>query len=494
VRALVAASAPPEYREVLRLLRLAATSGRWPPTTAARARVLHGCGLGGPAGGATFTLANPSTLRKGRPPRANAAFPELASAVFALEAAIAPMTCRPSTQCAVSCNATFVPHTSPPSLDDAPTMLVGLGEYEGGGVCVEGDASAVRSVRYSPLLFDASHRAHWSLPSTGELFTLSWFTPADSPGPAALETRAAMLAAECHPPLAYRAGSTDANVLCELLSPRGVYSGPPPGDPRWPADLCFSPRGHVILDIGAHIGVFARLALDSGAKRVIAVEPEPTNAALCRANLGLPSAGATRGAVSQRSERPMPAEGGATPGVGTSRRPRPKQQANPGGGAVPAAEVLELALGEGGDADLVLGKTRSDGVVNTWRHALRPLSHYQAEGGEAVRVATRPLFGDGGVLTDEVSFVKLDCEGCELELLGCFPPGAWRRVERVVVEWSFTKERRMDVFLQAVRRLEAEGFCVHYEGRGAWEAMEEWPWTMDAVVFAARSCEDAVRG
>jgi hypothetical protein len=45
----------------------------------------------------------------------------------------------------------------------------------------------------------------------------------------------------------------------------------------------------------------------------------------------------------------------------------------------------------------------------------------------------------------------------------------------------------MRVFTDVVRRLEAEGFCVHYEGRGTWETLEEWPWKMDAVVFAARS-------
>jgi len=501
VRALIAAAppdaanAPPEYREVLRLLRLAATSGLWPPTTAARARVLHGCGLSGLAGGATFTLANPSSLRKGRPPRANAAFPELARAVFALEPAVAPRGRKPSTQCAVSCNATFVPHTSPPSLD--LSLLVGLGDHHGGGVAVEGDASAIRSVRYKPLLFDASRRAHWSLPFSGELFTLSWFTPAEPPGTAALEARAARLAAERDPPLAFRHGSTDSNVLCELLSPRGVYSGPPPGDPRWPAGLSFSPRGHVLLDVGAQIGVFSRMALDAGAARVIAVEPEPTNAALCRANLGLPSAagGAPR-AGAQGSECPLPADGAPTEcgaSAGGDSRPklnRAQKQNSIGRGGSPV-EVLELALaaGEAGAGDLVLGKTRSDGVRNTWRHALRPNSHYQSgeAPGETVRVATIPLFGRGGVLTDKVSFVKLDCEGCELDLLGSFLPGDWRQVERLVFEWSFTKERRMAVFTDVVRRLEAEGFCVHYEGRGTWEAMEEWPWEMDAVVFAARA-------
>ena len=38
-----------------------------------------------------------------------------------------------------------------------------------------------------------------------------------------------------------------------------------------------------------------------------------------------------------------------------------------------------------------------------------------------------------------------------------------------------------------VRRLEAEGFSVYYEGRGNWErALQSWPWHTDALLFAAR--------
>ena len=64
----------------------------------------------------------------------------------------------------------------------------------------------------------------------------------------------------------------------------------------------------------------------------------------------------------------------------------------------------------------------------------------------------------------------------------------WRGVRRLVFEWSFTKERRMAVFLDVVARLEAEGFSVWYEGKGNWEAaFDEWPWSADAVVYAARA-------
>lgn len=44
-------------------------------------------------------------------------------------------------------------------------------------------------------------------------------------------------------------------------------------------------RGDVVLDLGANIGASARLMLDKGAGKVIAVEPDPTNFALARKNL-----------------------------------------------------------------------------------------------------------------------------------------------------------------------------------------------------------------
>lgn len=228
------------------------------------------------------------------------------------------------------------------------------------------------------------------------------------------------------------------------------------------------------------IGVFTRVALAAGAARVLALEPEPANAALWRQNCD---------------------------------------------GCAPRAALLEAAVVHGappggGGATLVYGKPRTDGVQNTWRHALRGLSHYKEQGPEegpptpqeggaptSVEVRTVPLFGAGGLLEageaeaeggggqrGEVSsgegwsFVKLDCEGAELALLQGFAPGEWRGVRRLVFEWSFTKERRMAVFLGVVARLEAEGFSVWYEGKGNWEAaFDEWPWPADAVVYAARA-------
>ena len=172
------AAADTAYAVVLRLLRQAADSGRWPPTSAARARVLRGCGLGGVLGGAMLTFANPATLGGGskagaeggrgrgkgkgrggrgsggrggkgsRGPRSNQLFPDLAAALFALEAAVDPRAVDPhaapsaapgaapgggaalvpSTLCCVGVNAECMPHALPPTadVDAAPAWVVRL--------------------------------------------------------------------------------------------------------------------------------------------------------------------------------------------------------------------------------------------------------------------------------------------------------------------------------------------------------------------------------
>ncbi|HSB13872.1 MAG TPA: FkbM family methyltransferase, partial [Bryobacteraceae bacterium] len=44
-------------------------------------------------------------------------------------------------------------------------------------------------------------------------------------------------------------------------------------------------RGDVVVDCGAHIGVFTRFALDAGASRVVAIEPDPANLECLRRNM-----------------------------------------------------------------------------------------------------------------------------------------------------------------------------------------------------------------
>ena len=532
-RALAEHEPPLMFADAHRCLRAALSSARWPSTGAARARVLRGCGVRGVGGGGTFVLCRPGAPR---PTRANGLFPELSRAVFALEAAIAPAGRSMSQMCAVSVHAEFTPHALPPTRDGVAAMIVSVGGASGGHVMLGGDA-APTDVRYAPMLLHDEQdegRAMWSLPPSSALgggdgadgeggaggaggaggggavgegvdgdgvdgdgvdnngahgeggdgdldliaemasptFQLIFFTPAAPPD-------ADVLARTLSPPLGYRRRSTDELVLRELLGPRPAYRGPPSGDPRWDwrrfgADA-FNPHGHSVLDIGAHIGVFTRLALEAGAVRVRAVEPEPHNAALWRQNMEH---------VGKESDA------GSKPG-GPQQRVRQSAHLVEAAVVMPTAEAGRLQSdGGGGTATLVLGQTRSDGFVNTWRHALKGQSHYKAAEAEEVEVRTVTLFGAGGLLETDGpwSYVKLDCEGCELALLTGFEPGAWHGVQRLVFEWSFTKQRRMDVFTRAVRRLEDEGFDVWYEGRGNWEqSFEEWPWPCDALVFAARA-------
>eukprot|EP00965_Chrysotila_dentata_P199232 6179259-Pleurochrysis_carterae.AAC.2 len=134
------------------------------------------------------------------------------------------------------------------------------------------------------------------------------------------------------------------------------------------------------------------------------------------------------------------------------------------------------------------------------RHALDDLSHYRdtpeivnpksevARDLQRIPVQTKPLFGRGGALETDVTFVKLDCEGAEIAMLEGAPPDGWLNVERLMFEWSFTKERSMSRFLSMVAALETAGFTVCHEGVGVWDARVEWPaeWHADAMIFAWR--------
>ena len=67
-------------------------------------------------------------------------------------------------------------------------------------------------------------------------------------------------------------------------------------------DLPIKP-GDVLLDLGAHIGAVSRMALDRGAARVIALEPDPSSMRVLRRNLRDRRATALWAAVGARSGR-----------------------------------------------------------------------------------------------------------------------------------------------------------------------------------------------
>ena len=54
------------------------------------------------------------------------------------------------------------------------SLIVGLGNYSGGQLGVEG---TIHDIQYMPLEFDGWKQRHWTLPFVGERFSLVWFSP-----------------------------------------------------------------------------------------------------------------------------------------------------------------------------------------------------------------------------------------------------------------------------------------------------------------------------
>ena len=108
------------------------------------------------------------------PPRGNRLFPELARAAFELEAILLPDR-PPSTTIAVNRHAKFRPHVdSGAGAGQSRSLIVGLGDYVGGELVVEGEAE---DIRYRPLEFNGWTQRHWTRPFKGERYSLVWFTP-----------------------------------------------------------------------------------------------------------------------------------------------------------------------------------------------------------------------------------------------------------------------------------------------------------------------------
>mmetsp|Transcript_21514 Transcript_21514/g.36030 ORF Transcript_21514/g.36030 Transcript_21514/m.36030 type:complete len:94 (+) Transcript_21514:1-282(+) len=86
----------------------------------------------------------------------------------------------PSTMAAINRRAQFLPHKDAGAgFGQSKSMIVGLGEYQGGQLAVEGD---IYDIRYQPLEFDGWKQMHWTLPFEGERFSIVWFSPADQDG------------------------------------------------------------------------------------------------------------------------------------------------------------------------------------------------------------------------------------------------------------------------------------------------------------------------
>merc|ERR1719329_1443447 len=107
-------------------------------------------------------------------PCCNRVFPELVRRAFELERALRPNGPLSST-IAVNKRAQFLPHLdSGAGAGQSKSLIVGLGEYTGGELVVEGE---VLDILYKPREFNGWTQRHWTLPFTGDRFSLVWFTP-----------------------------------------------------------------------------------------------------------------------------------------------------------------------------------------------------------------------------------------------------------------------------------------------------------------------------
>jgi tRNA U38,U39,U40 pseudouridine synthase TruA len=208
-RPLSVTPAPVVYEAVLHHLRQIDASGHWPETSAKRQVVMvteasTGSGGDGDNGGnakGSFSVGYMPRLQ----PKNNALFPEFCQAAFALERALRPDR-EPSSTIAVNRNAQFRPyvvahinkvHDDPhlpintysrlllllfynrhvdngAGAGQSTSLIVGLGDYTGGGLVVENEE---HDIRYKSMEFNGWTQRHWTLPFEGERFSLVWFTP-----------------------------------------------------------------------------------------------------------------------------------------------------------------------------------------------------------------------------------------------------------------------------------------------------------------------------
>ena len=201
---------PKIYHKTLGLLREIVKLNSWPETSNSRSDVIRNKGnridegTSGKSG--SFTVYNPKQIKAmvhednslEELPIGNVKFPDLVKAVFELEEAISsrntdpldranidgtkmktttrPHTVRPpSLCCAINSNAQFSPHVdSGRGAGQSLSMIVGLGDYIGGEIFVEG---IPHDIRFNPLEFDGWSSRHWTNRYRGERFSLVWFSP-----------------------------------------------------------------------------------------------------------------------------------------------------------------------------------------------------------------------------------------------------------------------------------------------------------------------------
>jgi tRNA U38,U39,U40 pseudouridine synthase TruA len=184
---------PEAYNKVLIELRRILGNGLWPETSMARSNVIrqHFNNAEPARKDGSFTIVNPNIQTNHSLPLGNSRFPDLVEAVFELENILSKQErarCitvndsksdvsiadrQASSHCAVNCNAQFTPHVdSGRGSGQKLSMIVGMGNYAGGELLVEGEPF---NIQYQLLVFDGWRLRHWTNRFAGERFSLGTY-------------------------------------------------------------------------------------------------------------------------------------------------------------------------------------------------------------------------------------------------------------------------------------------------------------------------------
>ena len=192
----------------------------------------------------------------------------------------------------------------------------------------------------------------------------------------------------------YREGTTDEKVMAEIFT-KQAYKKPIIGFEVEAGDMW--------LDLGAHIGCFSLWAIENGAAKVYAYEPEPSNFELLSKNAKGHNISANNAAVGWRG-----------------------------------------------------GKAAFNIAPNTWRHSL--LRKYK-RGAPTIDVEVSAI--DSLIEKHpDADCIKMDIEGAEIEILE--KKKEWNGIRKLVFEYSFTQERDMGKFFGIVENLKQSFDVVKY--------------------------------
>ena len=208
--------------------------------------------------------------------------------------------------------------------------------------------------------------------------------------------------------IAYRAGTADEKVIQQAIEENLFFKGIPE---------CRPASNHVVVDIGAHIGMFSlQAAQKSPQGRVFAIECSRESFNYLRLNVAL------------------------------------NKMSN--------IEVSRLALSD------TTGEIRLFHADGNWGHSImKPLS----SSGESVPADTLVNFFQTKQI-DHCDLIKFNCEGAEFPILMSSPVELLRRVDLLLIQYH-TELRGVYTVEQLARHLESAGFKTREHltfGHGGW--------------------------